>query len=97
MQELGKSNEWVSETIFTVLFVSFLLWTFSPFVMARKRFYTVVLYARLLMVLVCESLLHKRGPRQAAARAEGVETDGKTQSRSIEEGPEWKSWQSGTD
>lgn len=57
LQELGKTNEWVSETIFTTLFVSFLLWSFSPFVMARKRFYTVVLYARLLMVLVCKSPL----------------------------------------
>jgi hypothetical protein len=51
-QELGVTNEWVSETIFGTLFISFLLWTFSPFVTARKRFYTAVLYSRLLMVLV---------------------------------------------
>lgn len=31
-----------------------MLWTFSPFVMARKRFYTAVIWARLLMVLVGE-------------------------------------------
>ncbi len=53
-QELGLANEWVSETIFTTLFVSFMLWTFSPFVMARKRFYTAVIWSRLLMVLVGE-------------------------------------------
>ena len=44
----------MSETIFTTLFVSFMLWTFSPFVMARKRFYTAVIWSRLLMVLVGE-------------------------------------------
>ena len=51
-QELGKSNEWVSELIFTSLFVSFVLWTFSPFVFPKKRFYTAVLYSRILNVLV---------------------------------------------
>lgn len=51
VQELGIVNEWVSETIFTTLFVSFVTWTFSPFVSATKRFYTAVIYARLLMVL----------------------------------------------
>lgn len=57
LPELGLNNEWVSETIFTTLFVSFMLWTFSPFVMAQKRFYTAVIWARLLMVLVvCQSL-----------------------------------------
>ena len=62
LQELGKQNEWVSETIFSVLLVSFLVWTFSPFVAPKKRFYTAVLYARLLLVLVSEyplSLLHR--------------------------------------
>ena len=36
------------------MFIPFILWSFSPFVTARKRFYTAVLYARLLMVLVSE-------------------------------------------
>ncbi|CAL8463428.1 g2962 [Coccomyxa elongata] len=57
LPELGKSNEWVSELIFTSLFVSFVLWTFSPFVFAKKRFYTAVLYSRLLTALVvCQTL-----------------------------------------
>ena len=50
-QEMGLVNEWVSETIFNTLFVSFVVWTFSPFWTATKRFYTAVIYARLLMVL----------------------------------------------
>lgn len=52
MQELGSQNAWVSETIFWCLFIPFILWSFSPFVTQRKRFYTAVTYARLLMVLV---------------------------------------------
>lgn len=52
LQELGQKNEWVSELIFGSLFGSFMLWSFSPFVTAQKRFYTAVLFSRLLMVLV---------------------------------------------
>jgi sphingomyelin synthase-related protein 1 len=56
-QELGLQNAWVSETIFLCLFIPFILWTFSPFVTARKRFYTAVLYARILVVLsACQAL-----------------------------------------
>lgn len=57
LQELGQKNEWVSELIFGSLFVSFMLWSFSPFVTAQKRFYTAVLFSRLLMVLVSEYTL----------------------------------------
>jgi hypothetical protein len=66
-QELGLTNEWVSETIFTTLFVSFMLWTFSPFVFVRKRFYTAVIWSRLLMVLVGEHLLACSCPTDLAA------------------------------
>ena len=59
-QELGLVNEWVSETIFTTLFVSFMTWTFSPFCTSRKRFYTAVIWSRLLMVLVGEWELPQR-------------------------------------
>ena len=52
MQELGLANEWVSETIFSSLFIAFVLWTFSPFVFPKKRFYTAVLYSRFLTALV---------------------------------------------
>ncbi len=33
-----------------------MLWSFSPFVTAQKRFYTAVLFSRLLMVLVSKWL-----------------------------------------
>uniref|UniRef100_A0A7S0VA99 Sphingomyelin synthase-like domain-containing protein n=1 Tax=Polytomella parva TaxID=51329 RepID=A0A7S0VA99_9CHLO len=55
--ELGPDKHWVSETIFGVMFFSFIAWTFTPFVTKRKRFYTAVLWPRLLMVLVtCQAL-----------------------------------------
>ncbi|KAL3130946.1 hypothetical protein ABBQ38_000269 [Trebouxia sp. C0009 RCD-2024] len=57
LPELGQKNEWVSELIFGSLFASFMLWSFSPFVTAQKRFYTAVLFSRLLLVLViCQTL-----------------------------------------
>jgi hypothetical protein len=58
LPELGLANAWVSEYIFLCLFVPFLAWTFSPFVApARARFYTAVLWARLLAVLcACQAL-----------------------------------------
>jgi hypothetical protein len=52
LQELGPDKHWVSEAIFGTLFGMFAVWTFSPFVTQRKRFYTVVMWSRLLMVLV---------------------------------------------
>jgi hypothetical protein len=53
LPELGQNNEWVSETIFNTMLASFLIWTFSPFWQeSGKRFYTAVLYARVLVVLV---------------------------------------------
>lgn len=51
-QELGPDKHWVSETLFGIMFALFVLWTFSPFVLQHKRFYTVVMWSRLLMVLV---------------------------------------------
>lgn len=59
----------MSETIFWCMFIPFILWTFSPFVTARKRFYTAVLYARLLMVLVSECSPGGGGGEGGAGRA----------------------------
>ena len=72
-QELGLENAWISELIFTSLFVAFVLWTFSPFVFLKKRFYTTLLYSQLLSVLVGEAssllpmrvLLFARHPAQS--------------------------------
>lgn len=55
--ELGPEKHWVSETIFGTLFITFIIWTFTPFFTQHKRFYTVVMWSRLLMVLVvCQAL-----------------------------------------
>lgn len=68
-QELGPDKHWVSESIFGVLFLMFALWTFTPFVTQRKRFYTVVMWSRLLMVLVSECLACGHGGLQASRTA----------------------------
>jgi len=47
----------MSESIFWCLFIPFVFWSFSPFVTARKRFYTAVIYARILMVLTTCQIL----------------------------------------
>eukprot|EP01025_Chloroclados_australasicus_P023883 TRINITY_DN24071_c0_g1_i3.p1 TRINITY_DN24071_c0_g1~~TRINITY_DN24071_c0_g1_i3.p1 ORF type:complete len:314 (-),score=10.04 TRINITY_DN24071_c0_g1_i3:545-1486(-) len=52
LPELGKRNEWVSETLFALLMISFVIWTFSPFWLEKKRFFTVILYTRMLFILV---------------------------------------------
>jgi hypothetical protein len=58
VQELPSEWHWLSEALFTFLFISFILWTFVPLVAPRK-FSCVLLWTRLLIVLVGELL---RGP-----------------------------------
>ncbi|PKA48631.1 Phosphatidylinositol:ceramide inositolphosphotransferase [Apostasia shenzhenica] len=55
--ELGMEKGYFSETLFTVIFVSFVLWTFNPFIYQLKRFYTVVLWIRVLACLVICQIL----------------------------------------
>ncbi|RWW79465.1 hypothetical protein BHE74_00012251 [Ensete ventricosum] len=50
--ELGKERGYISESLFTFVFLSFVLWTFYPFVYHSKRFYTVLLWRRVLAFLV---------------------------------------------
>ncbi|KAH8938231.1 hypothetical protein BDL97_16G070900 [Sphagnum fallax] len=57
LPELGLENAYISETVFASVFVSFFLWTFHPFVFYSKRFYTVVLWSRVLVVLVISQML----------------------------------------
>ncbi|XP_073009650.1 phosphatidylinositol:ceramide inositolphosphotransferase-like [Typha latifolia] len=57
LPELGKERGYVSESLFTFIFVSFLLWTFHPFVYHSKRFYTVLLWRRVLAFLVASQFL----------------------------------------
>jgi magnesium-transporting ATPase (P-type) len=50
-------NAYISETVFATVFVSFFLWTFHPFVFYSKRFYTAVLWSRVLVTLVVSQML----------------------------------------
>ncbi|KAM7262753.1 hypothetical protein ACFE04_000436 [Oxalis oulophora] len=57
LPELGKERAYMSETVFTFIFISFVLWTFHPFVMKSKKIYTVLLWCRVLAFLVaCQTL-----------------------------------------
>jgi hypothetical protein len=55
MQDIGEKHNNLSEVVFNVLLFMFVMWSLSPFVLAKKRFYTVVLYTRTLIVLVVSS------------------------------------------
>ncbi|XP_042373683.1 phosphatidylinositol:ceramide inositolphosphotransferase-like isoform X1 [Zingiber officinale] len=57
LPELGRERGYISETLFTFLFLSFVLWTFHPFVYSSKRFYTVLLWRRVLAFLVASQML----------------------------------------
>ncbi|XP_023522731.1 phosphatidylinositol:ceramide inositolphosphotransferase 1-like isoform X2 [Cucurbita pepo subsp. pepo] len=52
LQELGEDKAYVSETVFSLIFFSFVLWTFHPFVYQSKRIYTVLIWCRVLAYLV---------------------------------------------
>ncbi|KAJ3676696.1 hypothetical protein LUZ60_004108 [Juncus effusus] len=57
LPELGKERGYISETLFTCIFLSFVLWTFSPFIYKIKRFYTVLIWRRVLAFLVMSQSL----------------------------------------
>ncbi|ONK62024.1 uncharacterized protein A4U43_C08F36010 [Asparagus officinalis] len=57
LPELGIENSYISETVFTIIFISFVLWTFHPFIYHSKRFYTVLLWRRVLAFLVASQFL----------------------------------------
>jgi len=52
LPELGRERSFVSESVFASIFISFVLWTFHPFIYHSKRFYTVLLWRRVLAFLV---------------------------------------------
>lgn len=52
LPELGQDKAYISETLFTFVFVSFVLWTFHPFILKSKKIYTVLLWCRVLALLV---------------------------------------------
>ncbi|KAL6534328.1 Phosphatidylinositol:ceramide inositolphosphotransferase 2 [Orobanche hederae] len=57
LPELGQERAYISETVFTFIFLSFVLWTFHPFVLKNKKIYTVLIWCRVLAFLVaCQFL-----------------------------------------
>eukprot|EP00271_Cylindrocystis_brebissonii_P007200 TRINITY_DN2045_c0_g1_i1.p1 TRINITY_DN2045_c0_g1~~TRINITY_DN2045_c0_g1_i1.p1 ORF type:complete len:330 (+),score=53.27 TRINITY_DN2045_c0_g1_i1:299-1288(+) len=53
---VGRQTMW-SEYIFISIFIPFCLWTFHPFFASQKRFYTVTMWAKVLVILVmCQTL-----------------------------------------
>ncbi|RWR81565.1 phosphatidylinositol:ceramide inositolphosphotransferase-like protein [Cinnamomum micranthum f. kanehirae] len=57
LPELGQDRAYISETVFTFVFFSFFLWTFHPFIFQSKKFYTVLLWCRVLAFLVASQTL----------------------------------------
>ncbi|TYK25002.1 phosphatidylinositol:ceramide inositolphosphotransferase 1 [Cucumis melo var. makuwa] len=57
LPELGPDKAYLSETLFTFIFLSFVAWSFHPFILKSKRIYTVLLWCRVLAFLVgCQIL-----------------------------------------
>ncbi|XP_062165986.1 phosphatidylinositol:ceramide inositolphosphotransferase 1 [Alnus glutinosa] len=52
LPELGQEKAYISETLFTFIFLSFVLWTFHPFLLKSKKIYTVLIWCRVLAFLV---------------------------------------------
>ncbi|XP_047308749.1 phosphatidylinositol:ceramide inositolphosphotransferase 1-like [Impatiens glandulifera] len=57
LPELGLDKAYISETVFTSIFVSFFLWTFHPFIFKSKKIYTVLIWCRVLAFLVACQIL----------------------------------------
>ncbi|WOL02004.1 hypothetical protein Cni_G10723 [Canna indica] len=57
LPELGQERGYISESLFTFVFLTFFVWTFHPFVYHIKRFYTVLLWRRILAFLVASQIL----------------------------------------
>lgn len=57
LPELGQDKAYLSETLFTFIFLSFFLWTFHPFILKSKKIYTVLIWCRVLSFLVFSQML----------------------------------------
>ncbi|XP_028770520.1 phosphatidylinositol:ceramide inositolphosphotransferase 1 [Neltuma alba] len=57
LPELGQDKAYISETLFTFIFLSFVLWTFHPFILKSKKIYTVLIWCRVLAFLVASQFL----------------------------------------
>ncbi|KAM3410821.1 hypothetical protein ACQJBY_002816 [Aegilops geniculata] len=57
LPELGQDKNYLSECTFVFIFFSFFLWTFHPFIYHSKRFYTILIWRRVLAFLVASQVL----------------------------------------
>ncbi|KAJ8899949.1 hypothetical protein K2173_019654 [Erythroxylum novogranatense] len=57
LPELGQDKGYISEMVFTCVFISFFLWTFHPFIFKSKKIYTVLIWCRVLAFLVACQIL----------------------------------------
>ncbi|KAK8711967.1 hypothetical protein V6N13_147221 [Hibiscus sabdariffa] len=57
LPELGQDKAYISETVFSFVFLSFVLWTFHPFVFKSKKIYTVLVWCRVLAFLAASQFL----------------------------------------
>ncbi|CAK7333611.1 unnamed protein product [Dovyalis caffra] len=57
LPELGQDKAYISEMVFTCVFLSFVAWTFHPFIFKSKKVYTVLVWCRVLAFLVASQIL----------------------------------------
>ncbi|KAA8516347.1 hypothetical protein F0562_016640 [Nyssa sinensis] len=57
LPELGQEKAYISEYVFSFIFISFFLWTFHPFISKSKKIYTVLMWCRVLAFLVACQVL----------------------------------------
>ncbi|KAG6745214.1 hypothetical protein POTOM_051859 [Populus tomentosa] len=57
LPEFGQDKSYISETLFTFVFLSFIVWTFHPFIFKSKKIYTVLIWCRVLAFLVVSANL----------------------------------------
>ncbi|KAG4123782.1 hypothetical protein ERO13_D11G347200v2 [Gossypium hirsutum] len=57
LPELGQDKAYISEMVFTFVFLSFVLWTLHPFIFKSKKIYTVLIWCRVLAFLVASQIL----------------------------------------
>ncbi|KAG6744188.1 hypothetical protein POTOM_052898 [Populus tomentosa] len=57
LPEFGQDKSYISEILFTFVFLSFIVWTFHPFIFKSKKIYTVLIWCRVLAFLVASQFL----------------------------------------
>ncbi|XP_031286284.1 phosphatidylinositol:ceramide inositolphosphotransferase 3 isoform X2 [Pistacia vera] len=65
LPELGQDKSYISETVFSFMFGSFVLWTLHPFLFQRKRIYTVLIWCRVFIYLVGSKFARLPHPENA--------------------------------